>query len=58
MPRPVQLWHGRADWQAPLAGARLLAAVLPEASLRVLPGAGHFLGFTYGSQILTELTAP
>ncbi|WP_157936795.1 alpha/beta fold hydrolase [Geodermatophilus chilensis] len=54
----MQLWHGRADWQAPLPGARLLAAEMPTAQLRVLPGAGHLLGFHHGAEILTDLTAP
>ncbi|MFD2091717.1 alpha/beta fold hydrolase [Blastococcus deserti] len=57
VPRPVLLWHGRADWQAPLPGARLLAAAIPTARLSVVPGAGHFLGFTHGREILGELTA-
>lgn len=39
VPRPVRLQHGRADWQAPLPGARLLAAVMPTADLR--GAAGH-----------------
>ena len=58
VPRPTQLWHGRADWQAPLPGVRLLAAEMPTAPLRVLPGAGRLLGFHHGAEILTDLTAP
>src|SRR3954454_7672635 len=48
VPRPVRLWRGRADWQAPLPGVRLLAAVMPTADLRVLHGTGYLLEFTYG----------
>jgi hypothetical protein len=58
VPRPVRLWHGRADWQAPLPGALLLAAVMPTVDLRVLPGTGHLLGFTHAPEILADLTAP
>ncbi len=57
MPRPVEFWHGRADWQAPLPGARLLAAAMPAARLRVLSGEGQFLGLDHGAEILTELSA-
>ncbi len=57
VPRPVQFWHGRADWQAPLPGARLLATTMPTARLRVLSGEGHLLGFDHGAEILTDLTA-
>ena len=58
VPRPVRLWHGRADWQAPLPGARLLAAVMPTADLRVLRGTGHLLSLTHASKIQTDLTGP
>ena len=58
VPRPVRLWHGRADRQAPRPGARLLAAVMPTADLRVLRGTGHLLGLTHASEILTDLTGP
>jgi pimeloyl-ACP methyl ester carboxylesterase len=58
VPRPVRLWHGRADWQAPLPGALLLAAVMPTVDQRVLPGTGHLLGFTHAPEILADLTAP
>jgi pimeloyl-ACP methyl ester carboxylesterase len=56
VPRPVVLWHGSADWQAPLTGARLLSAAVPSAELRVVRGAGHFLGFDHAPEILRDLT--
>lgn len=55
--QPVRLWHGTADWQAPLAGAQLLAALMPTAELRVVRGAGHFLGFDSAPEILRDLVA-
>ncbi|WP_408957403.1 alpha/beta fold hydrolase [Natrinema sp. 74] len=39
--RPVRLWHGDNDGNAPLEGARLLADELPAGELTVLEGAGH-----------------
>ncbi len=57
VPSPVRLWHGSADWQAPLPAARLLAAVMPTARLHVVPGAGHLLGFEHLAEILADLTA-
>lgn len=40
---PVDLVWGESDDAAPLAGARLAAELLPGATLRVVPGAGHLL---------------
>jgi pimeloyl-ACP methyl ester carboxylesterase len=37
----VRLWHGDADANAPLRGARHLRDRLPDADLTVLEGAGH-----------------
>ncbi|TKX57899.1 alpha/beta hydrolase [Halorubrum sp. SS7] len=38
---PVRLWHGTADANVPIAGARRLAEALPTADLRTLDGADH-----------------
>jgi pimeloyl-ACP methyl ester carboxylesterase len=38
---PVGLWHGDEDANVPVAGARRLAARLPDADLTVLDGADH-----------------
>ena len=38
---PTLLIHGELDQRAPLAVARELHASIPEASLVVIPGAGH-----------------
>lgn len=40
---PVDMVWGELDDAAPLAGARLAAALLPGATLTVVPGAGHLL---------------
>jgi pimeloyl-ACP methyl ester carboxylesterase len=39
---PVDLWHGDADRNAPLAMGRYMAEQLPNSSLHILPGEGHF----------------
>ncbi|MCL5996724.1 MAG: hypothetical protein M1546_11810 [Chloroflexi bacterium] len=39
---PVQLWHGEADRNAPLALARHIARSLPHCSPRYIPNEGHF----------------
>ncbi|TKX58036.1 alpha/beta hydrolase [Halorubrum sp. ASP1] len=38
---PVRLWHGTADANVPIAGARRLVEALPTADLRTLDGADH-----------------
>jgi 3-oxoadipate enol-lactonase len=38
---PTLVLHGECDVMAPVANARLLAAGIPGAELRVVPGAGH-----------------
>ncbi len=38
---PVGLWYGEHDGQAPARNGVWLAAHLPTAELRVLPGLGH-----------------
>jgi pimeloyl-ACP methyl ester carboxylesterase len=38
---PVALWHGDADANVPVGGARRLASRLPDARLHVLDGADH-----------------
>jgi pimeloyl-ACP methyl ester carboxylesterase len=40
----VRIWHGDQDTIVPLAHSTYLAAAVPGAELRVLPGMGHFLG--------------
>lgn len=39
---PIDLWHGDADHNAPLAMGLYLAQQLSNSSLHILPGEGHF----------------
>jgi pimeloyl-[acyl-carrier protein] methyl ester esterase len=48
---PVRLLHGELDALCPLAAAELLAAALPNATLKVLPGAGHALPLSHSQQL-------
>jgi pimeloyl-ACP methyl ester carboxylesterase len=41
---PTLVLHGEHDAMAPIANARLLADRIPDAELRVVPGAGHAYG--------------
>jgi pimeloyl-ACP methyl ester carboxylesterase len=39
---PVALWHGLADDNIPAAMSEALAAAIPNASLKLIPDAGHW----------------
>jgi pimeloyl-ACP methyl ester carboxylesterase len=52
---PVSLWHGTRDNVVPLAAVDALAALLPDAQVRKLPGAGHFFVFAAWEEILAWL---
>lgn len=41
---PTLVMHGERDAMAPLANARLMASLIPDAELAVVPGAGHAYG--------------
>lgn len=49
---PVHLWHGENDPLVALAGARKLAARIPDATLATFPGAGHYVIYTHWREIL------
>ena len=53
----VLLLHGADDLVAPLGHARRLAAVLPDADLRVVEGAGHVSVLTGAATALRDLAA-
>jgi pimeloyl-ACP methyl ester carboxylesterase len=38
---PVQLWHGEADQNAPVAMGRYLAGAIPQVRATFIPGEGH-----------------
>jgi len=53
---PVHLWHGDRDTTVSLSHARYLAGILPNATLTVVPGEGHFsLPIVHMATILREL---
>ena len=53
---PVALWHGDADINGPIAAAAYLSDTIPDASLTVLPGEGHFLILKHWGEIIRQLT--
>ncbi len=52
---PVTLLQGSADGMVPPEHAAVLRSALPAATLRVLPGAGHFLPITHAGEIMDSL---
>lgn len=54
---PVALWHGAADTIVPPSATAALAALLPKATVRIFPGAGHFFVFEVWREILDWLLA-
>ncbi|MFF1901917.1 alpha/beta fold hydrolase [Kitasatospora sp. NPDC058218] len=55
---PVLVLHGDADRTLPpAASAEPLAALLADATLRIVPGAPHGLIFTHADEVNTELAA-
>ena len=54
---PVRLWYGEVDRVTPVAFGRWYAAHLPDATLTVVAGAGHYLALTRWSELLDELAA-
>jgi pimeloyl-ACP methyl ester carboxylesterase len=56
---PVDLWHGDADRNAPLAMGGYMAEQLPNSYLHILPGEGHFsVPVRHISTILQNLIVP
>lgn len=52
---PIRLWHGDADTIVPLSHSEHLTAVIPDSHLRVMPGLGHFAGFSNCPEVLDEI---
>lgn len=49
---PVTLWHGDADRHVPVAFGLAVGAALPNCTVRIVPGAGHFMVLHRMSEIL------
>jgi len=54
---PVTLLQGSADGMVPPAHAEVLRSSLGTATLRIVPGAGHFLPITHADEIIGTLSA-
>jgi pimeloyl-ACP methyl ester carboxylesterase len=54
---PVALWHGDLDTIVPPGATVATAALLPKATVRIFPGAGHFFVFEAWREILDWLLA-
>lgn len=52
---PVTVWQGDADAAVPETIGRRLAAELPDADLRLVPGAGHFLMIEHGGAVFERV---
>lgn len=55
---PVELWHGEADVQVPVAVGRRVAQRLPDCRARFIPDAGHLWLFERCEEVLTTLCPP
>ena len=54
---PVHLWHGELDRHAPIAFARRLTRVLPDATLHVSDSSGHDVGVDRSGEIVSVLAS-
>jgi len=52
---PTTIWQGRDDRLVPARWAESLATQVPDARLTMVPGAGHFVGYTHRAEILADL---
>lgn len=52
---PVTLWHGELDNSTPLGMAQAMAAAIPDATLRIIPGEGHLIFLTRWHEIVSDL---
>jgi pimeloyl-ACP methyl ester carboxylesterase len=52
---PVALWHGAEDTVVPPSATQSLAALLPHATVKIFPDAGHFFVFDVWPEVLRWL---
>jgi pimeloyl-ACP methyl ester carboxylesterase len=54
---PVELWHGTKDGAVPLAAAQRTADALPNATLHILEGEGHFVFLSHGNEVCAAISS-
>jgi pimeloyl-ACP methyl ester carboxylesterase len=54
---PVELWHGTKDGAVPLAAAQRTATSLPNATLHILEGEGHFVFIAHGNDVCASISS-
>ena len=52
---PIALWHGSRDTIVPPHATEVMASLLPHASVRIFPDAGHFFVFDVWHEVLDWL---
>jgi pimeloyl-ACP methyl ester carboxylesterase len=55
---PVTLWHGSLDTIVPPRATQEMASLLPHASVRIYPEAGHFFVFEVWHEVLGWICQP
>ena len=53
---PIRSWHGGSDMMVPVPHAEHLVDLLPDATLEVFEGDGHFAGYSRAPTVLDWLT--
>jgi pimeloyl-ACP methyl ester carboxylesterase len=52
---PTSIWHGDRDPAVPFAVAEFYAETIPNSTLKVFPGEGHFVLWSHAREILVTL---
>jgi pimeloyl-ACP methyl ester carboxylesterase/DNA-binding CsgD family transcriptional regulator len=52
---PCIVWHGEMDSQVAVTGAKRLVSAMPNAQLRMVSHAGHYVMFSHWDEILRDL---
>ncbi|VEG53643.1 alpha/beta hydrolase fold protein [Mycolicibacterium aurum] len=56
-PRPVLIVHGDRDTAVPLSCAEAAAHAMPDAQLRIIPGAGHWVQRDHPDEVVAAIAA-